>query len=191
LQRLSTRPLLPNAVSIDDALDSSDPTLIIAPGGDLPDSITLPLSSADGETFTVTGTENSAELSVDTQLPYAALQVAARNDAALMVASSADAPAELDRLLAWLDSDPTRWFELSGDILFSAPEIEPVSLSSNELASSETSTATDTEDNGMGRGGLIALGIGALVVLVAAAAALRWRLRSDRGGHRRGDTQAP
>ncbi|WP_128645847.1 hypothetical protein [Rhodococcus sp. BS-15] len=53
LQRLSSLPLVPEVVSMDQALDGSAPALVIAPASDLPDTVTLPLSSIDETTFRI------------------------------------------------------------------------------------------------------------------------------------------
>ncbi len=188
LQRLSTRPLRPTAVPVDDALDGSTPALVVAGDGGLPESVNLPLSSVD-TTFTVSDSEADTELGLDTAVPYAALQVTTVDGMPLLVATSAQAPGELDAMLSWLDTDPTRWFGLSGDILFSAPGAEPMSLSSSELGASDSIAASSTESD-RSSVWLVALGAGAALVVAALVGCLLW-LRPSRGDHRRRDPQTP
>ncbi|MDJ0360118.1 hypothetical protein [Rhodococcus sp. H29-C3] len=191
LQRLSSRPIMPQVVSLDDALASSDPAVVIAADGALPDSLSLPLSSSGATTFSIAtpeSTDTDASLTVDPGVPYASLQVTTTaNNAALLVASSTGKGGRLDALLGWLDADPSRWFGRSGDILFAVPGIEPVSLSSGDLAgdSSEVSESTEASGSGVDRMSVTLLGIAGAVFLVALVGAVVLVVRSRRSTHRR------
>ncbi|MDJ0394074.1 hypothetical protein QMK17_12120 [Rhodococcus sp. G-MC3] len=188
LQRMSTRPILPTVVSVDDAVAGSDPAIVIAPNGALPESVSLPLSSTGTATFTVAGGD---VLTLGTDVPYATVQVAnTENDAALVVASSNDAPEQLDGLLGWLDSDPTRWFGLSGDVLFAAADIAPLSLSSTDLAGAEADAPA--ADNSINWLTVAAACAGGLLLLAGIVAAVLVWLRSRKHRDGRGEpTPAP
>lgn len=191
LQRMSSRALDVSVVSVDDALNGTEPAIVIAPDGGLPETATLPLSSTGATTFTTVSAQGSETvLTLDAALPFASLQVAAaEGDAATLIASSNGAPEELDRLLGWLDADPSRWYGLSGDVLFGAAGSDPLSLSSADLAGAEADTAADPD----GSNGLLVAGIVAAVVLVViglAAALIVW-MRSRRGDSGSDDPRAP
>lgn len=189
LQRLSSRPIMPQVVSLDDALASSDPAVVIAADGVLPDSLTLPLSSSGETTFSIAtpeSTESESSLTVDPGVPYASLQVTStENNKALLVASSTGEAGQLDALLGWLDADPSRWFGRSGDILFAAPGIAPVSLSSGNLAGDSTVESTEASGSGVDRLSVTLLGIAGAVFLVALVGAVVLVVRSRRSGRRR------
>ncbi|WP_139804870.1 hypothetical protein [Rhodococcus sp. 1168] len=200
LQRLSARPIMPQVVSLDDALASSDPAVVIAADGGLPDSLTLPLSSSGATTFSIatpesTDTDTDFSLTVDPGVPYASLQVTTtENNQALLVASSTGKGGRLDALLGWLDADPSRWFGRSGDILFAVPGIEPVSLSSGDLAGESSEEATEASGSGVDRLSVTLLGIAGAVLLVALVGAVVLVVRSRRSGrrrHRRRDDSPP
>ena len=182
LQRLSSRPLLPEVVSMDRALDGSTPAVVIAPVADLPDAMTLPLSSYDETTFRINDPENdteATELTVDTAQPFATLQVTSVQNKAVVVASWNSAPETVDTMLAWLDADPARWFALDGDILFAAPNTDPVSLSSSVLSGAADSAAA-TEDGSSDRSTAALVGAGLVVLALAVVAALVFAIRSRR-----------
>lgn len=194
LQRLSARPIMPQVVSLDDALASSDPAVVIAADGALPDSVTLPLSSSGDTTFSIASpesTDTDTSLTVDPGVPYASLQVTTTaNDEALLVASSTGKGGRLDALLSWLDADPSRWFGRSGDILFAASGIEPVSLSSGNLAGDSTGES-DAGESGVDRLSVTVFGIAGAVLLVALVGAVVLVVRSrgsSRRRHRRDDS---
>lgn len=182
LQAMSTRALLPRVVSVDEALMGSDPAIVVAADGALPDSVSLPLSSTGATTFS---TADSGALTVDASVPYGTVQVTTNeHDAALVVASSNAAPEQLDGLLASLDSDPKGWFGLSGDIVFGATGVGPLSLSSSELAGPASDVSTDSESS---RWPAVLVGGVLLLVGIIAAVTIWLRLRrSDRshGGDR-------
>lgn len=192
LQRLSTRPLSPRITSLADAVAGSEPAIVIAPGGALPDTLALPLASAGSTTLTVTTPEPDlasdtgeglaglpAEVTLDGALPFGSLQVSATDTGApLLVASSNGAPEQLDSVLSWLDADTARWFSLTGDILLATPDRAPITLSSGVITSSNIDAAP-TE----GSGGISGLLLGSLAATAALfvggliAALALWRRR--------------
>lgn len=187
LQRMSTRLMQPHVVEVDEALNGTEPAIVIAPDGNLPDTLELPVSSNGAATLSVTATDTSGSetlLTLDTAVPFGTVQVASNpNGAALMVASSNGAPAQLDDLIAWLDAGTNRWFGLSGDVLFGTPGAEPLTLSSNDLTGPQTDTAAQSQTSNK----LVVFfaGVGVVLILsgliVAAIIVVRSRRRSQRG----------
>ncbi|MDZ7930984.1 MAG: hypothetical protein U5N21_13425 [Rhodococcus sp. (in: high G+C Gram-positive bacteria)] len=181
LQRLSSLPLVPEVVSMDQALDGSAPALVIAPASDLPDTVTLPLSSIDETTFRIADPDSAGgatELTVDTAQPFATVQVTSVQNNAVLVGSWNSAPDRFDAMLSWLDGDPDRWFALDGDIVFAAQNTEPISLSSAALSGADDTVAAsdDTPD----RTTVLVVGIGLAVLAVAGVGALVVALRTRR-----------
>ena len=176
LQRLSTLPIDTTVVSVDEALASSNPAVVIEATSWNHDDVTLPVAgNADGE-LTVQNAEGSGEngtLQLDPALEYGTLQTVYDGTRSLLIATSNGAPAQLDELLDWLDSDPRRWINLTGDALISAPSAPD--------APPGPPVMVDTSDDTMAAGEpvveeqrfpMLALGIGAALVVVAAAIVL-------------------
>lgn len=181
LQRLSSLPLLPEVVSMEQALDGSAPALVIAPVSELPDTVTLPLSSIDETTFRVADPESAGgavELTVDTDEPFATVQVTSVQDNAVLVGSWNSAPDRFDAMLSWLDDDPARWFALDGDIVFAAQNTEPISLSSAALSGADDTVAAP--ENTTDRTTVLVVGVGLAVLAVAGVGALVLALRARR-----------
>ncbi|GGG28406.1 membrane protein [Rhodococcoides trifolii] len=191
LQRLSALPLAPQLVSMDDVAGGDAPAVVISPSGTLPDSITLPLRRSGSTTFDVGGPGSEAEtsLTLDGAVPYGSLQVAydSARQRTVVVASSDDAPGELDRILTWLDADPGRWFGLSGDVLFGSAGRDPISLSSADLAGVVDEKDVAATESGSTSNPLVrkifAAGASLLLVaaVVAAVVVIRGRRRTPPG----------
>lgn len=181
LQRLSSLPLVPEVVSMEQALDGSAPALVIAPASELPDTVTLPLSSIDETTFRVADPESAGgavELTVDTDEPFATVQVTSVQDNAVLVGSWNSAPDRFDAMLSWLDDDPARWFALDGDIVFAAQNTEPISLSGSALSGADDTVAAP--ENTTDRTTVLVVGVGLAVLTVAGVSALVLALRGRR-----------
>lgn len=181
LQRLSSLPLLPEVVSMEQALDGSGPALVIAPASELPETVTLPLSSIDETTFRVADPDSAGgatELTVDTDEPFATVQVTSVQDNAVLVGSWNSAPDRFDTMLSWLDDDPARWFALDGDIVFAAQNTEPISLSSAALSGADDTAAAP--ENTTDRTTVLVVGVGLAVLAAAGVGALVLALRARR-----------
>jgi hypothetical protein len=195
LQRLSAVALAPRVVPMDDAVDGDSSAVVVAADDDVPDSITLPLRTDGDTTFTVggqafrpasglpAGSAPSASLTVDGAMPYGSLQVVREESGTTMlVASSRNAPDQLDRTLGWLDADPSRWFALSGDVLFASGTGDPVALSSAELAGpADTAAPADSSQSSppIVRT-LVLVGVGLFVLALIAAGVIVLRSRGRR-----------
>ncbi|WP_241384885.1 hypothetical protein [Rhodococcus sp. CH91] len=131
LQSLTTRPLDPEWVSIDEALASTAPALVVSANGVMPEQLQskLPLVRTEDRRFEVrNATGESTSLTFGTEVDFASLQVVRDGGRTVLVATSTGVPEELDRTLAWLAAEPGRWFELQGSVLFTAPDRDPIAL---------------------------------------------------------------
>jgi hypothetical protein len=186
LQRLSARALSPAVVPVDQLLTGSDPGLLVAPDGiddlGVDSGPTLPLATTGTSILTLrdtAGDDDGAPVTVDSDVPFASVQVARDGDRTLLVATASD-PVQLDGLVRWLGDDPTRWDGLTGDVVLGAGEREPVSLSSfADVAEAEPVAAGSTAPSGVSAilvAGLVALLVG---VVAAVLVFVRSRGRQD------------
>lgn len=129
LQRLTAMPLEPMVVPFDQAVQSSLPAVLIAPDGDVPESIVLPMREIDHE-LTLTGSEpnSHAKLTLEPAMAFGSLQAAWSGGRMVVVATSTDAHEHLDRMLDWLNADSTHWYRISGSVLFQVGDRDPVSF---------------------------------------------------------------
>ncbi|AWK74202.1 hypothetical protein CBI38_24255 [Rhodococcus oxybenzonivorans] len=142
LQSLTTIPLDPRWVSLDEAIESAKPAILIAADGALPDSVPLPLERTENTTLELTdpSTDESAAVTLGAPIDFASLQTTFDGKRQLVVAGSTGVPGELDRTLEWLHSSPDRWAGLDGDVLFTTADRDPVELSVPDSGSSSTSS---------------------------------------------------
>lgn len=167
LQSLTAVQLEPQWVPLEDAVESNTPTVLVAPDGQVPDSLDLPLVRTEDRRFDITGEDgNTASLTFGTEVDFASLQVMRDNDRALLVAMSTAVPAELDRTLTWLAAEPGRWAQLDGNVLFTAPERDPVTLS--DPAGETDAVAADSDDNGTVTAIVVAAAVLAVIAAVGA-----------------------
>ena len=133
LQRLSDTPLRPEWVSTEELLASQAPGIMIA-SRDVPDGLALPLELTGGRSLEVMarGQDEPSSLRFYEDIDFASLQVVEDGDRAVVVASTTSGSGELDRTLDWLGADRNRWDSLRGNVLFTAPNRDPVALSTTE-----------------------------------------------------------
>ncbi len=133
LQRLSDVPLRPEWVSTDELVASQAPGIMIA-SSDVPDGLALPLELTGGRSLEVMarGQDAPSSLRFYEDIDFASLQVVEDGDRAVVVASTTSGSGELDRTLDWLGGDRNRWDSLRGNVLFTAPNRDPVALSTTE-----------------------------------------------------------
>ncbi|MFD4182682.1 hypothetical protein, partial [Rhodococcus sp. NPDC058514] len=163
LQAMTVTPMRPQLVSFDDAVNSTAPTILVAPNGNLPDSITLPLSRTGEDTVELSdpnGSGDARTVEIPT-LQFGSVQATwdSDNDRMLLVATSTAVPDDLDRILDWLQSDRNRWFTLTGDVLFQTGNREPVSLSSFAAPTQESASTSTVRGVLTAAGGVLALGL--------------------------------
>ncbi|MVU82085.1 hypothetical protein GPX89_33210 [Nocardia sp. ET3-3] len=179
VQRLTAVPLRPELVSFDTAVHSQQPAVLVAPNGEVPQSITLPLERS-GDTLIVYGDDADLETRIDLRPPlqFGSLQATWTGKRTVVVGTSTQAPDHLDRLLNWLLADPDRSFRLSGPVLLQAGDREPEFF--DPAAGIAAQVAAGKSDSPIPLGRRLALGGGvALIVgLLAAVVILLPRRRS-------------
>lgn len=176
LQRLSGLPFDTAVMSRADALASANPAIVVSAQGWNDDSVALPVTvDAEGviTVENVDGSGNSSTLALDPAVGFGSLQTLYSGGRTLLVATSSNAPAELDRLLIWLDSDIGRWSGLTGNVVVSMQGREPIQLTTPATAD-EQAPAADRKRL------YLAISAGALAVAVLAAALIVLRGRRSR-----------
>lgn len=166
LQRLSDIPLRPEFVTVDDLLAGQSPGVLVT-SNEAPEGIVLPLELTGGRSLEVMarGQDEPSSVRFYEDIEFASLQVVEDHDRALVVASSTSGSAELDRTLDWLGTDQARWDALRGNVLFTAPNREPIALSTIEAL------RVDTEDAGTPSEVRIAVIVGSVVAVAGLALA--------------------
>ncbi|WP_282777909.1 hypothetical protein [Nocardia sp. CC201C] len=142
MQRLTPVPLRPELVSFDTAVNGTDPVVLIAADGDVPESIRLPLSRS-GDRITVYSGPSRAELRIDPLIPFGSLQATWSNDRAVLVATSTAEPERVDRMLDWLDGDPDRWSRLTGNVLYQTGDRDPEYFDPQEVVAGAPGDSAD------------------------------------------------
>ncbi|KAA0118415.1 hypothetical protein CIW51_07960 [Mycolicibacterium sp. P9-22] len=178
LQRLSGLPFDTAVVSREDAIGSGNPAIVVSPDGWNDDRIALPVTvDADGviTVENVDGAGTSSTLTLDPAVGFGSLQTLYTGGRTLLVATSSNAPAELDRLLTWLDSDVNRWSALTGDAVVSMPGREPIELTTPASAVATAAATTDRKNL------YLAIGVGSLALVGLGAALIVLRGRRSRG----------
>lgn len=145
LQRLSALPIDTAVMPLEDAVADAAPAILISAMGWSEDRITLPVAAdADGE-LTVERADAPGEtttLTLDPALGFGSLQVARDGQRTVLVATSTEAPDELDALLDWLGQNPRRWSNLDGTALIAAPGRQPVVFNTDAAAQPQPQAAT-------------------------------------------------
>ncbi len=175
LQRLSALPFDTAVTSVDEAITSAGPAVVVAAAGWTDTATTLPVAMNTSGEITVQNVDGSGAegtLTLDPGSPFGSLQTMYDGKRTLLVATSNNAPEEVDALLGWLDSNVQRWSGLTGNALISAPGREPMLLSTDAAAAAPAEATTDRTT--------LYLGIGAAVVAVVAVGAGLILLRNRR-----------
>lgn len=128
MQRLSALPIDTEVTGVDKALDSRSPAIIVAANGWDHPKTSLPLTADKGRISLEGVLENgeSTTLTLDPELKYGALEAFYDGQRSLLVATSNNAPGQLDELLRWMSADPRRWSRVDGTAVLAAPGAEPV-----------------------------------------------------------------
>lgn len=172
LQRLTPVPLAPELRDFDTAAAGTDPVVLIAASGGIPDSVRLPLTRVEESTLDVAveGQSQSSRIVVYPGIAFGSLQVAFNGGRTVLAATSTGDPGDLDAILRWLEDDPTRWVRLGGDVVFQTGGRLPVTLSiavEAPLAQQQAQSSTAVRAVAIVAAALAAAGLGAaLVVLV-------------------------
>lgn len=182
LQRLSVVPLLTEAVSVQQAVEGDQPAIIVSPDGWTDTSITLPVRS-ENQWLTLTGLGDDEEttLALEPGVRFGSLQtVSADGDRSLLIATSNGAPAELDRLLRWLNDDPRGWSRLRGNAVVAIEGAEPQLVPGQSPLAVLDAPAEGSDTGTDGGGGTPTWWIAGGVVAVAIVGASAYWLGSRR-----------
>ncbi|MCX2932698.1 hypothetical protein ORI20_20710 [Mycobacterium sp. CVI_P3] len=131
LQHLSVMPLQTQVTSLKQAIDSTDPAILVSPDSWEDSSVVLPVSDRDRQ-LTLKGfgdSDQETTLTLDPGIRFGSLQTVIDGQRSLLVATSNGAPEQLDELLRWLDDDPKGWSKLRGSVVVAvegqAPQLVP------------------------------------------------------------------
>jgi hypothetical protein len=184
LQRMSVVPLATDVSSLQQAIDSTDPAVLISPDGWSNEKITLPVSERDQRLTLVglTADDQESALALDPGIRFGSLQTVVDGQRSLLVATSTGAPAQLDGLLQWLNNDPRGWSRLRGNVVVAIEGREPQLVPERGLpnvygppvsAASATAQGPNINTNAM-------LGLGLAVIVAVAIGATAYWLGSRR-----------
>ncbi len=166
LQRLSSLPIDTAVMPLKDAVADASPAILISATGWSEERITLPVAAdADGE-LTVERADAPGEtttLTLDPALGFGSLQVARDGQRTVLVATSREAPDQLDALLDWLGQNPRRWSNLDGTALIAAPGRQPVVFNTDAAVEPQPQAVTSA-----GRPWWIWAAVAAVAAVVAA-----------------------
>ncbi|MDQ2635662.1 MAG: hypothetical protein M3Y83_02140, partial [Actinomycetota bacterium] len=146
LQRLSALPIGTTVTSLDDAIASANPAVLVSSDGWSDDRITLPVNMDSQGQLTVTNVDGTAEegtVTLDPARPFGALQTLYDGNRTVLIATSNNGPAQLDELLNWINSDVERWSRVGGNALISTTDRAPVVVGTDTVAQPEAVTAED------------------------------------------------
>ncbi len=173
LQRFSSVPIVTRVTSLQEAVGSKDPAILIEADNWTEKSIGLPITAENGQ-ITVKGFDGDGTfvtLTLEPAMEVGSLQVVFDGQRTVLIATSNGSAAQLDELLTWLSSDPQRWPGLNGRAIISVPGQLPVAIPipvTDLLAEGASSSA----DGGFGlvwwiAGGVVAAAtVGAVLILL-------------------------
>lgn len=193
LQRLSVAPLLFEVTSLEQAIDGEDPAILVSADGWSDTSIALPVSADDRRLDLVSfdaGGEETAEstLTLDPGIQFGSLQTVFDGKRSLLIATSNGAAGQLDELLRWLTSDPSRWSKLRGNVVVAVAGREPQMVPDRDSLSVygplTSPTAQETSTPGANRipRRWVALGVGTAVVILVGIVAFKLGTRRPQSG---------
>lgn len=141
LQRLSALPIDTAVMPVADAVGDRGPAVLISADEWTDERVRLPIAAdADGE-ITVERADapgKTTTLTLDPAVGYGSLQVVHDGTRSLLVATSNDAPEQLDGLLGWLGQNVERWADLDGTALIGAPGRQPVVFATDSEAADDS-----------------------------------------------------
>lgn len=176
LQRASAVPLKTTVTSLQQAIDSGKPAVLISANGWDTKKVPLPFSVDQGrvEVMSRDADGKNTALVLDRDIRYGSLQTVFDGKRTMLIASSNGAPAQLDAALTWMVGKRGRWAGLDGRAVISTPGKDPFTVLNPTIELSE-----QVEDTGaplrwwLIGGGMVSLSaLGAVTILR--------RLRSDR-----------
>jgi hypothetical protein len=180
LQRMSSIPISTSVTSVKQAIDSSDPALLIAADGWNISDVALPVSAGPSGPITVNAVgpgDKPAKLTLDPVLRFASLQTVFNRGRSLLIATSNGAPGQLDELIRWLKSDNNKhWQRLKGVAAVSVPGQDPVTVDHPPLAAGTVGAGSGSHSD---LDWLWWFGAGWVVVAIVGAGVIVWRVRRE------------
>jgi hypothetical protein len=178
MQRLSPLPLDTVVVPLQQAIDSKDPAVLISPAGWHYPEVPLPVVAPHAVPMTINVEDDTGQpttLTLEPALPFGSLQTVFDGRRSLLVATSNEAPEQLDELIRWLSLDRRRVPTLSGEAVLSVPGHDPVMVVGPVVAAApETARGSRVK--------ISWLAGGVLAVVVGAAAGWLWHRRRRASG---------
>ncbi|WP_407687333.1 hypothetical protein [Mycobacterium sp. HUMS_1102779] len=174
LQRMSSIPIQTTVTTVQHAIDSPDPAIVISPDGWNHPDVVLPVSAGPSGPITVNAVESGGKpttLVLDPTLQYASLQTVFSRGRSLLIATSNGASDKLDELLQWLNGDNKRWQRLEGVAVVFVPGQDPVSVNHPNVPGGGPAVAAGSHSDlswlwWLGAGWLAVAVVGTGVILV-------------------------
>ncbi|SPM35290.1 hypothetical protein MRAB57_3113 [Mycobacterium rhizamassiliense] len=152
LQRISPIPIETTVTTVQQAIDSSNPAVVISPDGWNHGEVVLPVSAGSSGPITVNAFSSGGKptrITLDPAMHFASLQTVFTRNRSLLVATSNGASIQLDELLRWLNSDNKHWQRLKGVAVVAAPGQDPVTVEHAPVIGAAQAAAAGTHsDNG-------------------------------------------
>jgi hypothetical protein len=142
LQRMSALRMDAAVMPLQQAIESSNPAILISSDGWSDQRITLPINANQSGELKVAAVDDSADettLTLDPEQRFGSLQAVFDGRRALLIATSNGAPEQLDALLAWLDAVPVRWSQLTGTAILAPADRDPVTFGADDPQQAVTS----------------------------------------------------
>ncbi|GBG40083.1 hypothetical protein [Mycobacterium montefiorense] len=138
LQRISSTPIYTHVTSVQQAIDSSNPAILIAADGWSHSNVVLPVSAGPSGPITVNANTSDGKpttLALDPVMKFASLQTVFNHGRSLLVATSNGTSAQLDELIRWLGGDNNkRWQRLKGVAVVAVAGQDPVTVDHSPTA---------------------------------------------------------
>ncbi|MGV0045404.1 hypothetical protein ACRU13_11660 [Mycobacterium colombiense] len=180
LQRISSIPIDTTVTSVKQAIDSSNPALLISADGWNQSDVVLPVAAGPSGPITVNAVgpgDKPAKLTLDPVLRFASLQTVFNKGRSLLVATSNGAPGQLDELIRWLKSDNNKhWQRLRGVAVVSVPGQDPVTVDHPPLAAGASAAGSGGHSD---LDWLWWFGTGWVAVAIVGAGVILWRVRRE------------
>ncbi|WP_040631957.1 hypothetical protein [Mycobacterium colombiense] len=180
LQRISSTPIDTTVTTVKQAIDSSNPALLISADGWNQSDVVLPVAAGPSGPITVNAVgpgDKPAKLTLDPVLRFASLQTVFNKGRSLLVATSNGAPGQLDELIRWLKSDNNKhWQRLRGVAVVSVPGQDPVTVDHPPLAAGASAAGSGGHSD---LDWLWWFGAGWVAVAIVGAGVILWRVRRE------------
>lgn len=180
LQRMSALPIDTTVTGVKQAVDSSNPALLISADGWNQSDVTLPVAAGPSGPITVNAVgsgDKPTKLTLDPMLRFASLQTVFNRGRTLLIATSNGAPGQLDELIRWLKGDDNKhWQRLKGVAVVSVPGQDPVTVDHPPLPAGAAAAGSGSHSD---LDWLWWFGAGWVAVAIVGAGVILWRVRRE------------